>query len=105
VQTSLFERQIKQKIVPRPYSQKSLTKNIIDDFVLGSFVKQGNYYSWWYLNSKTEDKGINDEIVALYKVAVDNTLQGSNSQAALQNITSSLHSTLIKWGGVDPNHK
>lgn len=97
VQTSLVEY--------RPSSQKSLGSGITEDFILGAFVKQGNYYSWWYLNSKTQDQGINDEMVALYKMAVDNTLQGSNPQTALQNITSLVQTALTKWGGVDPKHK
>lgn len=92
-------------VVSRPYSQKSLGSSITQDSTLAAFVKQGSYYSWWYLNSRTQDQGINDEMVALYKMAVDNTLQGSNPQTALQNITSLVQTTLTKWGGVEPKHK
>lgn len=74
-----------------------LASELAHDQYLGAFVTQAPYYKTWYLNSNTQDAGINEEMVNLYKNAVDEILRGQNPSSVLQTTESQVKQTLEKY--------
>lgn len=67
------------------------------DPISTGYINSAPYFKSWYLNSAVADSGINDELIATYKQAVDKTLQGQQSQLSLQEITGQIRQTLTKY--------
>lgn len=93
----IFQAQTQAGSTGKPYARIDLANSQINDPVLGSFIKQAPYYKWWYLNSQTQDAGINEEIISHYQQAVDATLQGQDTKATLQNISPLIRQSLDKY--------
>lgn len=97
IQKKLFEVQTQLGITPKPYARVDQASEIAQDPYLGSFVTQGPYYKGWYLNFKTLDSGINDEMISLYQKAVDGVLNGQDPGQALAVIAPQIQATLDKF--------
>lgn len=97
VQKQIFDQKTQLGLGVFPYARVSLGKEQIDDPYLGAFIKQGLYYKSWYLNYKTGDAGINDEVIALFEKAVNGVLGGQDPQGALSSIQSQIGQTVDRY--------
>lgn len=68
------------------------------DPVLGTVVLQAPYLKGWYLNSDTQDVGINQEMITLYGGAIDSVMAGGDPQAALSAIAPQIQQIISKYG-------
>ncbi len=84
---------LQEKVYPR-IDMGSLQSG---DPILGPVVLQAPYFKGWYLNSDTQDVGINQEIVDLYKSAIDSVMQGSDPQSALGTIAPQIQPIIDKY--------
>lgn len=85
------------RLFGEPYSQTSLSNEIINDPVVGAFIMQGPIYKNWYLSSKTYDNGINDEMIKYFEDGVNATLAGIDPQVALQTVAQGVQQVLDKY--------
>lgn len=74
-----------------------LASELANDEYLGAFVTQAPYYKSWYLNSNTQDAGVNEEMVSLYKNAVDEILRGQSAPVVLQETKTGVKQILEKY--------
>ncbi|MFH0937333.1 MAG: extracellular solute-binding protein [Candidatus Daviesbacteria bacterium] len=79
------------------YPRMDLASELLSDPILGAFVSQGPSYKGWYLNSNTQDGGVNDEMIVVYKQAVDSSLTGQDSLRALQAAEQGVRQILDKY--------
>ncbi len=84
---------LQQKVYPR-IDMGSLQSG---DPVLGAVVLQAPYLKDWYLNSDTQDVGINQEMVNLYKSVIDSVMQGNDPQGALSTIAPQIQPIIDKY--------
>lgn len=79
------------------YPRIAMAKLQQQDPVFGAFVVQAPFYKSWYLNSDFKDAGINEEMIAQYKIALDSVLKGQDSLQALQTISTEVKKILEKY--------
>ncbi len=97
VQQDIFREQVSMGLTPKIYPRTSQAEDLLEDPHLGAYVKQGPYYRAWYLNYKTLDSGINDEIISLYEKVVNQTLTGADPYQSLQSIQPQIQTVLDKY--------
>lgn len=97
MQQLLFAKEVELRGVGTAYSRVDLKKNLSDDPILGAVVNQAPIFTSWYLNSGTEDQGINDEMIDNYKQAVDGVNRGQNPISLLQATASRVEQILSKY--------
>lgn len=93
----LYQEASKQRLFGQPFSRVDLAGELLGDPIVGSFVKQGPIYKSWYLNSRTYDSGINDEMIPYFENAVNATLQGDSPSQALQTTQKGVTQILNKY--------
>ncbi len=96
-QKLLYQQQSKVRLFGEPYSRIELAPSLANDPLVGSVVLQGNYYKSWYLNSRTFDNGINDEMIKYYEDAVNASLSGQSLSAALETTSKGVKQILEKY--------
>lgn len=94
----LTYQQQTQAQIGYPFPRVDMSSFLINDPLLGAFISQAPYYKSWYLNSGTQDGGINDEMIKVYGKAVDDTLGGSSPLSALQSASGQITQILNKYG-------
>lgn len=83
----------------RPYPRTDMAGLQSGDPILGAYIAQAPYYKSWYLNSDTQDAGLNDEMIKLYAQAVNDVLQGGKDpMSSLQAIQPEIQKVLDKYG-------
>ncbi len=97
VQQDIFREQVSLGMIPKVYPRIEQAQDLLDDPLLGAYVRQASTYKAWYLNYKTLDAGINDEVISLYEKAVNQTLTGADPLQALSSITPELQAVLDKY--------
>lgn len=81
-----------------PYPRMELASEQISEPKLAAFVLQGPYYKSWYLNSQTQDGGVNDEMIEVFKDTVISVLAGTDSSTALSSVSPKIKQILSKYG-------
>lgn len=98
VQQKLYSQRIQFGLPLKPYARVDLAQSLTDDPQLGAFVKQAPFYKGWYLNYKTLDAGLNEEMINLYERAINSVLQqGQDPLTALQLIQPKVKEVLDKY--------
>lgn len=92
-----YQEASKIRLFGEPYSRVDLNSELAQDPLVGAFISQGPYYKFWYLSSNTLDAGINDEMIKYWEDGINATLQGTDSQSALQTVQSGVKQTLDKF--------
>jgi len=82
----------------QPFPRADLAWMLNSDPVAGAAVVQTPYYKGWYLNSGTQDAGLNEEMIRLYGQAVDAVRNGQNALSALQTIQGEVQQVILKYG-------
>lgn len=93
----IYAQQVQQKGIGEAYSRVDLKKQLEGDPVLGLVVTQAPNFKNWYLNSYTEDQGINDAMIDAYKQAVDGVVAGQNPLSMLQSTATSIQKILSDY--------
>lgn len=82
---------------PRPYPKPTMAPLQKDDQFLGAFVTQATIFKGGYLNSGIAGWGVNEEMINLYRAAVDAVLQGQDPLGALQTAETGIKQVLDKY--------
>lgn len=93
----LYKNASAVRLFGEPYSLTSLSKEIVDDPIVGAFVAQGPIYKSWYLASNTFDDGINDQMIKYFEDGVNATLAGIDPQTALQTVAKGVTQVLERY--------
>ncbi len=84
------------RLFGEPYSRVDLGAELINDPLVGAFVKQGPIYKSWFLASNTWDNGLNDQMIKYWEDAVNTSLRGSIEQA-LPTLSAGVNATIQKY--------
>lgn len=98
-QKLLYQEAAKVRLFGLPYSRMELQSQLADDPIVGAFVNQGSIYKSWYLNSRTFDQGINDQIIKYYEDAINATLNGADPKTVLQTTSKGIEQVLSEYQG------
>lgn len=93
----LYQQKTQNQIVGDVFPRRDMVDLLINDSVLGAYVTEAPTMKSWYLNSNAPDSGINDEVIALYKEAVDRVLSGTDPQGALQGMDVKIKDIINKY--------
>lgn len=96
-QKLLYQEASKVRLFGEPYSQTSLSGELMSDPIVGAFVAQGPVYKTWYLSSNTFDNGINDQIIKYFEDGINATLKGTDPQVALQTVNQGVQQVLSEF--------
>ena len=96
-QKLLYQAASKVRLFVEPFSQTSLSGELISDPIVGAFVAQGPVYKTWYLSSNTFDNGINDQMIKYFADGINATLAGSDPQVALQTVNQGTQQVLSEF--------
>lgn len=72
-------------------------RNTVTDPLMQPFVAQGYWYKSWYLQSSVSDSGINDEMISVWKEAVDAVLAGTPPESVLTTLQPKVQQILTKY--------
>lgn len=74
-----------------------MSETLVKDPLTGPFVSQALNYKSWYLNSGTSDSGINEEMISIYRNAINGVLQGQDADSSLQGLLVQVKQVLAKY--------
>ncbi len=97
-----YSTEIQTKLSGTPYGRADLAQDIINDPVAGAYIQQGPIYKTWYLNSETQDFGINEEMIEVFKGVVDSVSGGGDPQGAVQSLGPKVKEVLDKYTKIAP---
>lgn len=93
----LYQKASETRLFGLPYSRVDLQKELINDPLVGAFVSQGPFYKSWYLNSKTMDQGLNDEMIKYFEDAVNTTVNNGDPVSSLQTTSKGIQQVFDKY--------
>lgn len=96
-QQLIYQMRAQNQTLGRIFPRADMGNLLINDPLIGPFVAQAPFYHSWYLNSQTQDRGINEEIINLYSGAVNGVLQGGDPGGLLQTVQTGVAETLNKY--------
>ncbi|TSC64065.1 MAG: sugar ABC transporter substrate-binding protein [Microgenomates group bacterium Gr01-1014_93] len=79
-----------------PPSRVDMAQGVTDP-LMKAFISQGPIYKSWYLNSNIPDNGINDEMISVWKQALDSSLGGTAPEDTLKALQPKVQQVLIKY--------
>lgn len=94
----IYENEITSGGGGQAYPRVEMAGLQISDPILGAYIIQGPYYQSWYLNSSTQDAGLNEEMIRLYEKAVIAVRGGQDAPFALREIEVEIKEVLVKYG-------
>lgn len=93
----LYATETQLRPVGEPYPLVSQSSLLADDPLAGAFVSQAPNYKSWFLAGKTNDEGINDEIIKYYEDAVNTINSGQSVGSALKTLSEGVTQVLAKY--------
>lgn len=93
----LYQQKTQNQVVGDAFPRRDMSELLTNDPVLGAYTKEAPTMKGWYLNSNASDAGINDDIIALYKAAVDGVLRGSDPEATLKGMDLKIKEIINKY--------
>ncbi len=94
---NLYRAQSTSRLFGEPYSRVDISQELLGDTLIGSVIQQAPYYKGWYLNSRTFDAGINDEMIKYYEDAVNQVQQGIGAEESLTITAKGVQQVLEKF--------
>lgn len=94
---SLYQEASKVRLFGEPYSRVDLQSELSSDPIVGAFVNQAPYYKSWYLASRTQDAGVNEQMIKYYEDAVNAVASGADPGGALQTLSLGVNEILTKY--------
>lgn len=80
------------------YPRVEMANELQSDPDLAPYLQDALYAQSWYLAGATHDEGVNDQIIAYYKDAVNETNKNGRSAKALEAIAPGIKTVLSKFG-------
>ncbi len=74
------------RLIGMPYPKKELAKKLASDPISGAYVTFAPFMHSFPMASNTFDNGLNDQIIAAYKEAVDEAFKRTSSEKALETV-------------------
>ena len=93
----LTYQQQTQTRIGYPFPRVDMAGLLVNDPILGTYIAQAPIAKAWYLNSGTQDAGINDEMIKIYEQAVNSTLGSGDALGALGAASGPIAQTLEKY--------
>lgn len=94
---TVYQAQYQQTGMGKAFPRLDTAQLFATDPYLSTFINQAPSMKGWYLNSFTRDVGLNDEMITVYKGAIDGVLQGLDAQSTLQTATPAIQEILRKY--------
>lgn len=80
------------------YPKISLAEEIEEDPIIGPVLEDAVFAQSWYLNSRTHDNGINDQMIGYYKAAIDAILEGEDVEDVQPTLSEGVDQVLTQYG-------
>ncbi|HCC84821.1 MAG TPA: hypothetical protein DEP87_04010 [Candidatus Pacebacteria bacterium] len=80
-----------------PYSRQDLASSLAADPVLASILADAPTAESWYLNTKTHDNGLNDQLLRYYGDAINATLDGTDIATTLTQLNTGVTQVLRQY--------
>ncbi len=93
----IFEAQTKTRGLGTVYSRVDMKAKLSDNKLLAPIIEQADYSVSLPLNTRTFDKGMDDEISTYIGKAIDSTSTGVTYSAAIAEAAKGIDSTLTKF--------
>ncbi|MEI7652679.1 MAG: extracellular solute-binding protein [bacterium] len=93
----IFEAQTKTRGLGTVYSRVDMKSKLSDNKLLAPIIEQADYSVSLPLNTRTFDKGLDDEIVSYIGKAIDGSGTGVAYSAAIAEAAKGIDSTLTKY--------
>jgi multiple sugar transport system substrate-binding protein len=87
----------KTRLFGEPYPRKEMASELIDDPLVGVFVKQAETARSWYLCSRTFDNGLNQAMIQYFEDAVNAVNQGAGAEDALDTASKGVAQILSRY--------
>jgi multiple sugar transport system substrate-binding protein len=96
--TQLYTEEAKTRLFGEPYARIDLGTGLLDDPLVGAFVKQAPDARSFPLASRTFDNGLNDRLIKYLEDAINSLDQGTSPQEALTTVASGFAQVLGSYG-------
>ena len=70
---------------------------LMDDPLVSPYISQAPNYQSWYLTSRTQDEGINDQLIKYYEDAVNAINNGSSINSITKTLEAGVSQVLAKF--------
>lgn len=88
----------KSRMFGEPYSRIDLAQTVVNDPLVGTYVRQAPTAQSFFLSSRTYDNGINDRMIKYLEDAVNSLDKGVSIDAALQTVAAGFSQVLSNFG-------
>lgn len=98
--TKLYELESKTRLFGEPYSRRDLGTALIQNQYIGAVIQQAqsDAYISIPLISRTEDNGLNDNIIQYIENAINETIQGTSYSEALRKASEGVKQIFTTYG-------
>ncbi|KKU62333.1 MAG: Extracellular solute-binding protein family 1 [Microgenomates group bacterium GW2011_GWD1_47_13] len=83
--------------IGEPYPLISMATLLMDDPLVSPYISQAPNYQSWYLTSRTQDEGINDQLIKYYEDAVNAINNGSSINSITKTLEAGVSQVLAKF--------
>jgi multiple sugar transport system substrate-binding protein len=94
----LHTEEAKTRAFGEPYSRVDLAQTLINDPLVGAYIRQAPTAQSFFLSSRTYDNGINDRMIKYLEDAVNSLTRSVSPQAALQTAAQGFAQVLSSFG-------
>jgi len=96
---TLYTEAAKTRFFGEIYSRRDMAQSLFTAKYVEPFVQQAEFGRSWYMASKTQDNGINDEIIAYYEDAINGIVDKQLApEAAIETVAQGVKQVLTKFG-------
>lgn len=95
--TILYTEQAKQRLFGEPYSRVDLAQTLINDPLVGAYIKQAPTAQSFFLSSRTFDNGINDRLIKYTEDGINSLAKGVSIEAVLETMSKGYSQVLSSY--------
>jgi multiple sugar transport system substrate-binding protein len=96
--TKLYAESSKTRLFGNPYPRKDLAEEMKNNNFLAPIAEQAPYMKSWYMASNTQGEGINSQISAYFRNAVNAIYVGSSAEGELGKVKKGVADVLGEYG-------
>jgi multiple sugar transport system substrate-binding protein len=96
--TKLYTEEAKTRLFGEPYARMDLGASLLNDPLVGAYIKQASDARSFPLASRTFDNGLNDRLIKYMEDAINSVGQGMSPQEALSTVASGFAQVLGSYG-------
>ncbi len=94
---ALYPQASSTAFIEKPYSRVDMGAELLSDPYAGAYIKQAPYAKTWYMSSRTFDNGLNDQMIAAYKTAIELVLKGTSFDQVGPKLSADIQAILAKY--------